>query len=89
MPKDVSISEEDVNRFIEVVEFFKKGEKTTVCFATLRNGFELVTSSACVVPENYDSAVGERIAYEKMVSKVWELMGYELQHKEWMRGDNR
>lgn len=58
----------------------KCGEKTLVMFATLRNGFEVVVSSACVSPEDYDKTIGEKIAYSRLLDKIWKLMGYEKQN---------
>lgn len=55
------------------------GEKTTVVRAVLRNGFEIVESSSCVSPENYDEAMGRDICLEKIRDKVWELLGFLLQ----------
>ena len=55
------------------------GEKTTVVRAVLRNGFEIVESSSCVSPENYDEAMGREICLEKIRDKVWELLGVLLQ----------
>ena len=55
------------------------GEKTTVVRAVLRNGFEIVESSSCVSPENYDEAMGREICLEKIRDRVWELLGFLLQ----------
>lgn len=55
------------------------GEKTTVVRAVLRNGFEIVESSSCVSPENYDEAMGRDICLEKIRDRVWELLGFLLQ----------
>ena len=55
------------------------GEKTTVVRAVLRNGFEIVESSSCVSPENYDEATGRDICLEKIRDKVWMLLGFLLQ----------
>ena len=43
---------------------------------TLKNGFEIVTTSACIDVENYDQEVGNKIALEKAMDKLWELEGY-------------
>ena len=57
----------------------KMGEKTTVMVVTLPNGFEIVTSSSCVDPRNYDHALGVSICLVRAKDKVWELEGYALQ----------
>lgn len=58
-------------------------EKTTltVCVLVLKNGTTVVGESACVSQENYDSAIGESVAYENARSKVWALEGYLLSEK--------
>jgi hypothetical protein len=74
-----SISQQMVDDFIRDVEVMTMGEKTTVVRAVLRNGFEIVESSACVSKENYDQAVGTTICMNRIKSKVWELLGFLLQ----------
>jgi hypothetical protein len=49
-----SITQEMVDAFISSVEVTTLGSKTTIVRATLVNGFDLVESSACVNPENYN-----------------------------------
>lgn len=76
-----TITESDVTFIIDSAEYLKLGEKTTVCFMKLKNGFEIVGSSSCVDPENYDDEVGAKYAFEQARNKVWELLGFELQSK--------
>lgn len=77
--KKPSISQEMVDDFIAAKEVSTLGSKCTVVRATLRNGFELVESSACVSPENYDEKLGAEICMEKIKDKVWFLLGFLLQ----------
>lgn len=77
--KKPSISQEMVDDFIVAKEVSTLGDKVTVVRATLRNGFELVESSACVSPENYDEKLGAKICMEKIKDKVWFLLGFLLQ----------
>lgn len=74
-----SISQEMVDGFICGVETTTMGGKTTVVRAVLRNGFEIVESSACVSAENYDEALGREICLKKIKDKVWMLLGFLLQ----------
>ncbi len=53
----------------------------TFCVLTLRNGFTVTGESACASPENFDAALGRKIARANAVNKVWPLMGYELKSK--------
>ncbi len=55
------------------------GEKTTVVLLKLKNGFEVVGTSACVYGEAYDHEIGKKYARERAVSKIWELEAYKLQ----------
>lgn len=74
-----SISQQMVDDFIKETEVITMGDKTTVVRAVLRNGFEIVESSACVSAENYDEAYGAEICMEHIKNKVWMLLGFLLQ----------
>ena len=53
----------------------------TFCVLVLRNGFTVTGESACASPENFDAEIGQRIARENAVQKIWPLLGYELRTK--------
>jgi hypothetical protein len=53
----------------------------TFCVLVLKNGFTVTGESACASPENFDAEVGQKIARQNAVSKIWPLMGYELRSK--------
>lgn len=53
----------------------------TFCVLVLRNGFTVTGESACASPENYDKAIGERIARQNAEQKIWPLMGYQLKEQ--------
>ena len=74
-----SVSQKMVDEFITKTEVTTMGEKTSVVRAVLRNGFEIVESSSCVSPENYDEELGAEICLEKIRNKVWFLLGFLLQ----------
>lgn len=74
-----SISQEMVDGFISKVEVTTMGDKCTVVRAILKNGFEIVESSACVSAENYDEKLGTEICMKKVEDKVWFLLGFLLQ----------
>lgn len=50
----------------------------TFCVLVLKNGFTVTGESACASPENYNAAIGNQIARNNAVQKIWPLMGYEL-----------
>lgn len=74
-----SIGQQMVDDFIISAEVQTMGEKCTVVRAVLRNGFEIVESSACVSKENYDEKLGAEICMKKIKDKVWFLLGFLLQ----------
>lgn len=53
----------------------------TFCVLVLRNGFTVTGESACASPENFNAEIGQKIARENAVQKIWPLMGYELRSK--------
>lgn len=50
----------------------------TFCVLTLQNDFTVTGESACVSPENFDLAIGQKLARANAVQKIWPLMGYAL-----------
>lgn len=57
------------------------GTTMTVCALTLKNGYVVTGESAAASPENFDEAIGRKIARENARSKIWELEGYLLRSK--------
>lgn len=53
----------------------------TICVLVLKNGFTVVGKSACASPENYDKAIGEKVARDDALRQVWPLLGYALREK--------
>jgi len=72
---------EDIEFLIEKEEYQKMGQKTTVCLLTLKSGFEIVTSSSCVDPNNYNHDLGQIYSRQRAIDKLWELAGYNQQCK--------
>ena len=58
-------------------EYFRSGV-LTICIITMRTGFTFVGKSACVSPENYDQAAGERYAYDDALRQIWAFEAYLL-----------
>lgn len=56
------------------------GTTLTVCALTLRNGFQVVGESAAASKENFDEAIGKRIARDNARNKIWALEGYTLRN---------
>lgn len=59
------------------------GSCLTVCCLTLQNGFTVTGESACASPENFDAALGQKIAKRNARDKIWALEGYLLKQRLW------
>ena len=51
---------------------------TTVCQLFMENGYVVLGTSACVDPNKFSKATGEKYAYEDAINKLWPLEGYLL-----------
>ena len=58
-----------------------RGTTLTLCVLTLKNGFTVVGESACASPENFDTEIGERLARDNAINKIWPLEGYLLRER--------
>lgn len=56
------------------------GTTMTVCALTLRNGYLVTGESAAASPENFDEAIGRKIARDNARNKIWALEGYLLRN---------
>lgn len=79
LPSGVSIGQQMVDDFIVDYDVFTKQNKITIVIATLKNGFTIVESSACVDPKNYDEKIGAEICKERIKNQVWNHLGFLLQ----------
>ncbi|MFC3060045.1 Gp49 family protein [Paenirhodobacter populi] len=61
------------------------GTTLTVCALTLRNGYIVTGESAAASAENFDQAIGRKIARDNARNKIWGLEGYLLRQKLWLR----
>jgi hypothetical protein len=53
-------------------------ELLTFCVLVLQNGFTVIGQSACADPANYQKDIGDRVARQDAIGKIWPLLGYEL-----------
>ncbi len=79
LPSGISIGQQMVDDFIVDYDVFTKKDKITIVIATLKNGFTIVESSACVDPKNYDEKIGSEICKERIKNQVWNHLGFLLQ----------
>jgi hypothetical protein len=47
----------------------------------LANGFMVMGTSAPAIEENFDETIGRRLAREKCIDQIWQLMGYALKQQ--------
>lgn len=52
--------------------------RTTICTLTLDNGFTVRGESSCVCIENFDEAIGRKIASQNATNEVWKMLGFRL-----------
>jgi len=68
---------EELQALVKAVDYHKFPDSThTVCCLYLTNGFTVIGESACLNPDDFDRDIGEGIAYENAVEKLWQLEGY-------------
>jgi hypothetical protein len=58
----------------------------TICVLTLVNGFTVTGESACIDPKMFNKAIGEQIAFNNALEKIWPLEGYLLQQRRFEAG---
>lgn len=68
-----------LDKYIERVQFQRFGKKTTVCFMTAYNGFEIVGTSSCVDPFMFNQQLGEQYALEEGLEQLGEHIAF-IQH---------
>jgi len=76
--------EELYGKHVNTTEFKKMGEKTTVALLTLNNGFEIVGTSACVDPKEFDETIGEYYALVHGLNELDKYIGYHRQEERYL-----
>lgn len=78
-PEEVAENMKDV--LVRTVEEF--GKPCTYVAVRMKNGFTLRESTTCVDPANYNEEIGKQICLKKIEDKIWFLLGYALQEKQY------
>jgi len=82
------LTPEDIDNAILVEYYYVfPGTVMTVCCLTLVNGFQVIGEAACASPENFDEAIGRKIARDNARQKIWALEGYLLKQRLFERGE--
>lgn len=74
-----TITRDDVLRFIRDIDAQTINDKTALVDSKLITNYNIVETSSCVDPKNYDLELGKKYATEKVVNKVWDYLGFVLQ----------
>jgi hypothetical protein len=53
----------------------------TIVLLVTRNGFTIIGKAAPASPENFDAALGQKLAREDAIRQLWPLMGYALRDR--------
>ena len=84
-PTPNHVTRESIEGKIQHTQYVVEGVMT-IAIVTLENGYTVTGQSACADPANYDKALGEKIAYDDAVKKVWPLEGYLLRQRLFEQG---
>lgn len=74
------VTKQDVLDFIKS-EKYLYSDTLTFCVLTLENGFTVTGESACASLANYNKEIGDRLAKESAINKIWGLLGFELRSR--------
>lgn len=64
-----------------VIETPEQLDLLTFYVLVLRNGFTVTGESACASPENFNAEIGQAIARQNAVAKIWPLLGFRLRDR--------
>lgn len=80
-PEEVQENMQDV--IVRTLDDF--GKPCTYVTVRMKNGFTLRESTTCVDPANYNEEIGKQVCLKKIEDKVWFLLGYALQEKQYQK----
>lgn len=75
-----SVTIEKIRSKMKDVRFVVDGT-LTIAIVTMENGYTVTGQSACADPQNYDKPLGEKIAVDDAIKKIWPLEGYLLREQ--------
>lgn len=79
-PTPNHLTPDSIKATVKDVTFIHEGV-LTLAIMTLQNGYVVTGQSACADPANYDADLGNKIAYEDALKKIWPLEGYLLRQR--------
>ena len=69
-----------LSKWVSGQEAARVGRKTTVVCLQMKNGYEVIGTSACVNPEEYEYDLGVFYATKDALTKVEDIAGY-IEHE--------
>jgi len=69
------------SKIVKELYYVFPSTEMTVCCIVLENGFSVSGESACASPENFDRELGEDLAKDKAIQKIWALEAYLLKER--------
>lgn len=77
------VTEKQIDKIIQAgsIDIQDLSDKTTLVKFRTEEGFEIVATSSCVDPKNYNRDLGAKICMDQIKNKLWEYEGYLLSKK--------
>ncbi len=73
---------DNIEEVIVSAQYYRfPGTTVTVCCLSLKNGYGVIGESSAVSEENFDYAIGCRVARQHAKDKIWSLEGYLLKQR--------
>jgi hypothetical protein len=85
IPSGERVTLEEIESRIANEEYLRYNKTITVCNLTLDNGFSVRGESGCVSEETFNRSIGERLARQQAVNKLWKLFGFLLAETRYRR----
>lgn len=63
-----------------------EGTTKTVCCLTLKNGFHVIGTSACVHPQDFNADLGRKYAREEAFKHAWDHEAYMMKQRMFVFG---
>ena len=79
-PSPHHVTLDSIKAKVKDTQYFVEGV-LTIAICTMENGYVVTGQSACADPANFDQALGQKIAYDDAVKKMWPLEGYLLRQR--------
>lgn len=79
--KGNKVTPQEVENAIKEELYIKMGQKIAICHLTLVDGHEVIGNAGIVDPKLFNFEVGNKIARNNAIDKVWQHMGSILQER--------